>query len=377
MIRDACTDIDRTRRIPAPVITALQELDVFRLLAPREIGGLEVEPITFLDMVEAASYADGSVGWCAMLGGCYATFGGLLPADGARTIFGDPTTIAAGAFRPDGVAHEVAGGYRVSGRWPLGSGSSHANWFVGGCMILRKGEPIIAPNGAPTFREFFFPSTVTEIIDTWDATGLRGTASHDYAVTDVFVPAAHGTWFQERPTLDAPLYRMPPIAMFATFIGAVPLGIARHAIDAFIELAPTKTPVLSNAVLADHPVAQATLGRARATVGAGRAYLRDTLVELWERVEAGHAPTLADRGALWLTAAHAAHTATAAIETLYSAAGANSVYGRCPLDRCLRDARTATQHICAQELNFELAGKVALDRLPMPNVWAMDYRGEG
>jgi hypothetical protein len=62
---------------------------------------------------------------------------------------------------------------------------------------------------------------------------------------------------------------------------------------------------------------------------------------------------------------------------LYSAAGANSVYARCPLDRCLRDARTATQHICAQELNFELAGKVVLDRLPLPNVWAMDYRGEG
>ncbi len=279
MIREASIDLDRTRRIPAPVITALQKLDVFRLLAPRELGGHEVEPITFLDMVETAAYADGSVGWCAMLGGCYATFGGMLPAEGAPTIFGDPVTIAAGAFRPDGVAHEVDGGYRVTGRWPLGSGSSHATWFVGGCMILRDGAPIIGPNGAPTFRELFFPSAVTEIIDTWDATGLRGTASHDYAVSDVFVPAAHSSWFQEPPTVDSPRYRMPPIAMFATFIDAVPLGIARHAIDAFVELAPTKTPVqlaptktpvLSNAVLADHPVTQATLGRARATVGAGR-----------------------------------------------------------------------------------------------------------
>src|SRR5262245_40383542 len=94
MIREACADIDATRVIPRPVITALQDHDVFRLLAPRELGGLEVEPITFLDMVEAAAYADGSVGWCAMLGGCYATFGGMLPADGAVTIFGDPTTIA-------------------------------------------------------------------------------------------------------------------------------------------------------------------------------------------------------------------------------------------------------------------------------------------
>ena len=52
---------------------------MFRLLAPVEIGGGEIDPVTFLDVVEAASYADGSVGWCVMIGGCYATFGGLLP----------------------------------------------------------------------------------------------------------------------------------------------------------------------------------------------------------------------------------------------------------------------------------------------------------
>jgi hypothetical protein len=71
-------------------------------------------------------------------------------------------------------------------------------------------------------REVFFPASVTEIIDTWDSTGLRGTASHDYSVSDVFVPASHTMWFQEPPAIDRPLYRMPPVAMFATFIGAVP-----------------------------------------------------------------------------------------------------------------------------------------------------------
>jgi indole-3-acetate monooxygenase len=148
-----------------------------------EIGGSEVEPVTFLDVVEAASYADGSVGWCAMIGGCYATFGGMLPLEGARAIYGD-------------------GGFRVTGRWPLASGSSHANWYVAGCVIVKDGEPVIGPTGAPLMREVFFAAAVTEIIDTWDSTGLRGTASHDYAVSDVFVPASHTMWFQEPPVID-------------------------------------------------------------------------------------------------------------------------------------------------------------------------------
>jgi indole-3-acetate monooxygenase len=376
MIRAECADIDKTRAVPAAVTAALQDLGVFRLLAPREIGGAEVDPITFLKVVEAASYADGSVGWCVMIGGCYSTFGGMLPAEGAHTIYGGHTTISAGAFRPNGVAREVDGGFRVTGRWPLASGSSHANRYIAGCIILRDDQPIIGPAGVPLMREAFFPAEITEIIDTWESTGLRGTASHDYAVSDVSVPTSHTVWFQEPPNCDRALYRMPPIAMFATFIGAVPLGIARHAIDEFFTLVDVKTPALSANVLADKPVAQATLGRAHALVVAGRTYLIETLNNLWVRVQAGHAPSLADRGALWLAATHAARSALEAIEMLYTTAGASSVYSNCPLDRCLRDARTAVQHICTQETNFELAGRQLLGRDVISSVWGMDYRGE-
>jgi alkylation response protein AidB-like acyl-CoA dehydrogenase len=360
-----------------PVVDALRDADVFRLLAPADIGGHEVDPVTFLDVVEATSHADGSVGWCVLIGGCYATFGGMLPRDGARAVYGDAGTVSAGAFRPDGVAVEVDDGYRISGRWPLASGSSHANWYVGGCVIHRDGEPVIGTTGAPLVREFFFPGSVTDVIDTWDSTGLRGTASHDYAVDDVFVPASHTMWFQEPPAIDRPLYRMPPVAMFATFIGAVPLGIARHAIDEFVSLADTKTPELSPNLLADKPVVHDRLGRAHVLVAAGRRHLTETLADLWTRVEKGHAPTMADRGALWLAAAHAAHSALEAIGMLYTAAGATSVYATSPLDRCLRDARTAVQHICTQEQHFELAGRHLLGRELIPSAWAIDYRGEG
>jgi alkylation response protein AidB-like acyl-CoA dehydrogenase len=378
MIREACAEVDRTRRLPASVVDALRAAGVFRLLAPRALGGAETDPLSFLRVVEEVSYADGSAGWCAMIGGCYATFGGILPPQGAREIFGDSSTIAAGSFRPDkGVAHEVEGGYRVSGRWPLASGSSHAGWYIAGATVLRDGGPITEPDGWPRMREVFFPAAQAEVIDTWESTGLRGTASHDYAVRDVFVPEHRTLWLREPPSDPGPLYRMPPVAMFATFIAAVQLGIARHALDAFVALATTKTPATAQAVLADRAAAQATLGRATALHASARLYLETALQSLWARVEAGHHPTLADRGALWLAAAHAGHTAHAAIDRLYTAAGASAVYATSPLDRCLRDARTALQHTCTQEVNFEVAGRVALGRDALSSAWGVDYRGEG
>ena len=378
MIRDECVVVDRARALPATVVDVLRNAGVFQLLVPRAVGGAETDPLTFLRVVEQVSYADGSAGWCTMIGGGYGIFGGMLPPEGAREIFGDPATISAGNFRPDkGMAEVIDGGYRVSGCWELASGSSHASWYIAGAMLVQDGAPISGPEGRPRMREFFFPASEARVIDTWESTGLRGTASHDYEVRDIFVPERRTLWFQEPPSEPGPLYRMPPVAMFATFIAAVQLGIARHAIDAFVELATTKVPTMSEIILADRVTAQATLGRARAQVSAARGYLENTLQGLWDRVDAGHAPTLGDRGDLWLASAHAGHTAHAAIDMLYTAAGATAVYAASPLDRCLRDARTALQHVCTQEVHFELAGRLALERDAVASVWGLDYRGEG
>ena len=221
----------------------------------------------------------------------------------------------------------------------------------------------------PTVREVFFPASDTEIIDTWDSTGLRGTASHDYAVTDLFVPESRTMWFQEPPTCARPLYQMPPIGMFATFIGAVPLGIARHAVDAFAALATAKTPTLSQGVLADKSSAQAILGRAHALVRAGRAYLID-------KSRTGTRPH-------WPTAASCGSpppTSPTIRSTPSTCSTPQPAPVRCtrpvPSTGACRDARTAVQHIVTQEANFELAGRQLLGRAEAVTAWHLDYRGE-
>ena len=148
---------ERTRKLPLSLVDAIAEAGLFRLWIPRALGGEEVDAITLVEVVEAISRLDGATGWCVMIGGCYGVFGGYLPAQAAREIYGsDARVISGGTFRPFGRAVVVAGGYRVSGRWPLGSGCHHCTWMVGNCGIFEGEQPKRRTDGTPVTRLLFF-----------------------------------------------------------------------------------------------------------------------------------------------------------------------------------------------------------------------------
>ena len=198
--------------------------------------------MTLVRVAEEISRVDGSTGWCTAIASGYGLFGGYLEAKAALEIYGvDPYVRTAGAFRPSGEAVAVEGGFRVTGRWALGSGCQHSAWIVGGCQIMDSGLPRVGADGAPETRILFFPASSCDILDTWHSIGLRGTGSHDYAVADVFVPEDHSISFRSQPVESGPLYAIPTIALFSTLIAAVPLGIAWHAIDILVEIAGTNT----------------------------------------------------------------------------------------------------------------------------------------
>ena len=368
--------MERERRLPVPVVDALQATGVFRLFIPGALGGAEADPLTACRIIEAVSTMDGAAGWCAMIGACYGLFAGLLPEPAAREVFADPRAIVAGSFRPAGVARVVADGYRVTGRWPFGSGITHSTWVLGGCQIVEHEQPRRTAAGTPEVRLLFFPPADVEVLDTWHVAGLRGTGSHDYAVADLFVPAHRTCWFSEPPVQPGPLYTLPAIALFAPLIGCVALGIARHALDGFTELAGAKKPVGSQSLLRDKPVAQAQLGEAEGLLRAGRAFLYETVTAAWETATRGERLSWEQRGLLWLAATQAATQATQAVDLLFRAGGASSIYATLPLERCLRDVRTAAQHICVQATNYELAGQLFLGAEMGSTLWGLDHRGD-
>jgi alkylation response protein AidB-like acyl-CoA dehydrogenase len=236
----------------------------------------------------------------------------------AREIYGsDPLVRTAGTLRPFGNAVVVEGGYRVTGRWPLGSGCQHSGWIVGGCRILDGDQPV---------RLLFFPASDCEILGTWRSIGLRGTGSHDYTVADVFVPAARSLSFREPPVEPGSLYAMSTIALFAPVLAAVGLGIARHAIDLLLELAQTKIASRSRQSLREDATMQASLGQAEAVLRSGRAFLYETLSEACGVVNAGQRLDVSQVAMLWLASTHATTAARQATELMFNAGGSASPY---------------------------------------------------
>src|SRR5215471_8197964 len=158
-IQASAEEVEQSRRLPLPLVEAMAQAGLFRLWIPRSLGGEEADPMTLVRVVEEVSRADGAAGWCVAIGGEYGVFGGYLSPDSAYTIYGsDPYVRTAGALRPFGSAVVVDGGYRVTGRWPLGSGCQHSAWIVGGCRILDGAEPRVRADGTPITRLLFFPA---------------------------------------------------------------------------------------------------------------------------------------------------------------------------------------------------------------------------
>jgi indole-3-acetate monooxygenase len=361
-IRSYGEEIERSRRLPLPLVEAIAQAGLFRLWIPRSLGGEETDPMTLVRVVEEVSRADGAVGWCVAIGAEYGALGGYLAADAARELYGNDRDVRiAGALRPFGDATVVAGGFRVTGRWPLGSGCQHSNWIIGGCRILEGNQPRLRVDGTPVTRILFFPASDCEILDTWNSIGLRGTGSHDYAVSDVFVPAARSLSLREPQVEPGPLYALPTIALFATVLAAVPLGIARHAIDILLDLTATKIASRSRRTLREDAALQANLGQAEALVRSGRAFLYQSLTEAWQVVSSGQSLSVVQRAMLWLASTHAATVAKQATELMYAAGGSASPYVSGGLERCLRDIHAACQHVTLVAPNYQMAGQAFLD----------------
>ena len=376
-IQASAEESERMRRLPLPVVEAMAQAGLFRLWIPRALGGDETDPMTFLRVVETISRIDGSAGWCQMIGGTLGALAGYLPAEGAHEIYGsDPHVITGGSFAPFGQAVVEPGGYRVTGRWPLASGCQHCAWLVGGCRIFDGNQPRLRADKTPVMRVMIFPTGACEILDTWDSVGLRGTGSHDYTVADLFVPAHRSLSFREPPVQPGPLYALPAIALFAAAIAAVPLGIARHAIDILTELAGTKVTVRSRRTLREDATLQADLGRAEALLRSGRAFLCETLGEAWQVVTDGGTLSVTQCAMLRLAATQATSAATQAVDLMFSAGSSASVYANAGLGRCMRDIRTAGQHITVVPFNYGMAGQAFLGfDMEMTPLLMMDHRG--
>jgi alkylation response protein AidB-like acyl-CoA dehydrogenase len=372
-IRAASAEIERGRRLPAGIAAAMKDAGVFGMAMPRAWGGLEVDPLTQFRIIEALAMADGSVGWCAMIGcdGGYMT--AFLDQDVGRAMYPDLLMATAAAATTTGQAVRVPGGYRVSGRFPFVSGSNHCEWLWLGCVVHENGVARVDGNGVPQTRQCFVRLSECDILDTWHTTGLRGTGSNDVVVRDVFVEEARTFSFQDPALIKrpGPLYAFP--FLFIAKGAAPALGIARHAIDAVIESAATKPArrytvgerIEAAKLLRDDVYVQDAVGRAETRLAAARAYYFHVMGDLWVTLLAGRQPSERQVALFTAAYAHVVGVCVDVVQLVYKAAGGTAVYQKGPLDRCLRDVLTMNQHAIGTSRTYEMAGRLLLGLEPL------------
>jgi alkylation response protein AidB-like acyl-CoA dehydrogenase len=350
-IRARADEIEKGRRVPPDLVGRLSEAGCFRALVPRSHGGAELDLPAHMRVIEDLAKADGSVGWTVMIGSSAPVVLGLLPRETFDAVYaGGPDVILGGAFNPTGVATPVDGGFRVRGRWAFASGCHHSHWFIAHCFVDDGREPPV--------RMMLLPPDDVEIVDTWTVSGLCGTGSHDFAVTDAFVPAERSFTLEDEACLDGLLHRIPELASSTLVIGAVAVGIAQRARDEILALATGKVPAFSEATLASNPLFRFQLGEADARLRAARTLLYADAETAWATAAAGTPFTPALRAQIRGTATWATQTAMAVVDTAYTAGGGTSNYSSSPLQRCLRDIHAITQHFALKLDTFTTVGAV-------------------
>jgi alkylation response protein AidB-like acyl-CoA dehydrogenase len=365
MLRAANSKVEAERHLPHELAESLAQAGLYRMLIPRELNGLEADVHTFVAVVEKLAQDNSSAAWCTFISNTSTIIGAYLPSQEAKSVFKNPNVKMAGVFAPRGTASRTAvdgvPGFLVNGSWMWGSASYNADFITGGCQILDDdGKPEKLPNGTLEVRSMLFRADQVSIADTWHTLGLRGTGSNEYSVSNVFVPMALSASILTDVPLAGALFKFPVFCILGVGIAAVALGIARLAIDSLIELATRKTPQGSARLLADRASTQQHVARAEAKLRAARAFLMDAVDRAWSASSESGEISVALRRDLRLATTYAAEEAVKVVTRMYSCAGGSSIFDDSPLQRCLRDVLTASQHMMVSESTYELTGRLYL-----------------
>ena len=367
LIAREADEIERTRRLTEPVVSALIENGLYRVLLPQSLGGAEAPPEIFMQVLEEIAKVDASTAWC--LGQCAvcAMTAAYLDADVAHQIFNTPPGILAwGAIANE--VHVVPGGYRITARWDFASGSRQASWLGAHVYVVEAdGTKRLKSNGTPEIRTIVFPATSATMYDVWDVIGLSGTGTDSYSVDNLFIPEKFAALRDDFTALreKGPLYGITTYTMFGLGFAAISLGVARATLDAAIELARGKASAGLKA-MRENSAVQGLIGRTEGNLRAARAYLYASAADAWRDLTDTGKLTEDHRMALRLASTWTIHQAASVVDTAYHMAGATAVFRANKFERRFRDMHAIAQQIQARDTHYEDVGKVILIASSLP-----------
>ena len=371
-LRARATLTEDMRTLPPQTERDLHEAGLFRILQPRRVGGSELDYVALVDFADVVALADASVAWNLTNLASHHWMLGMFDRRAQDTIWNDsPDTLIASSFIfPAGRARRTKGGYLLSGRWPFSSGVNSSTWNMLAGVIATDDEA-----DGVEYRVFLVKKADYRIIDTWTATGLRGTGSNDVEIEEAFVPE-HMT-LAVRDVAGGPtpgsavnpsaLYTIPVFALFPFVLSGAALGNAQASLDDYVGSARHRASTYNRNKLGDLQTTQIKVAAASAGIDAARLMMRQACIAAMADARRGYIPTMAEKVRYRRDGAYAVNLCTEAVSLLFAASGARGLYSAGTLQRQFRDAHAINAHIA---FNFDAAGtnygRVMLD-LPSDN----------
>ena len=332
----------------AAVVDALRDSELFWLLVPRELGGLDTNVCTALAVFETLAYADGSVGWSAMANSTSSCFAAIYTGESAaRTMFTDDLrAIHAGMLGPVGSARRVEGGYRVTGHYSFGSGCAHASYIGAGTIETDDdGRQLTADSGLPAMRVVLLPRDQVDFRGNWDVIGLQATGSYDYVVDDVFVPEAFTySLLEHTQQRGGENYGIGLFAITGAGHAGFGLGVGRRALDEITKLASTRVRMAGFATIGTEQLFQHGLGLHDCALRSARALVFETYADADAQAHKNGVVDATTQARVRAVATYATRVATGATRFAFSWAGSAGLRVGV-MQRCLRDLLAGSQHI--------------------------------
>jgi 3-hydroxy-9,10-secoandrosta-1,3,5(10)-triene-9,17-dione monooxygenase len=353
MLRAKAGAAEKARRVPADSIDALSQAGVFSMTAPRAHGGLEADFQTQCEVLAHVARGCPSTSWVATIYSAMSWLAGTFPDEAQHEIFATRDPRISGVFSPTGTASRTSGGFIVNGRWPFNTGCHGANWTVLNALV----------DGMPTC--FIANSKDLTILDDWFATGMAATGSNTVVATNLFVPAYRAMPLPEmlearypaRHNAANPYCNLPLAAVLTVNAGGTPVGIARGALEVFLERLPGRGITYTTYTnKSEAPVTHLQLGEASLKLDSAEAHVR-LATAILDRTEGPL--SMQARVKARAHVAYATGLAREATDILFYASGASSIQEQMPIQRYQRDMQALSNHaIMHPQTGIELYGRV-------------------
>src|SRR3984957_9528833 len=276
---DRAAGTEELRRLPPETERDLHDAGLFRIVQPKRVGGSEFDYVALVDCADMLGRGDASVAW---------NFANLASHHWMLAMFDsraqdlvwkkDADALIASSFIfPAGRARKAEGGYLLRGSWPFSSGVDSSEWNMLASVVWSEDDA-----DGIEYRIFLLNKGDYRIIDTWNATGLRGTGSNDVEVTDAFVPETMTVAVSDLAGGPTPgsavnpnaLYALPVFSLFPYVLSGVALGNAQACLDDYVGHARHRTSTYNRAKVGDLQSTQIKIAEASAKIDAARLIMR-------------------------------------------------------------------------------------------------------